>query len=144
MLKPFEQHSPPGQDTTKSDTTATSHIGHAATLLDQVPNNDTWLEDNKGIFSCPTANSVIVEEKDEGVSNMPIESPNLDQSTETWKDCEVCPDLSSYQQKQVTDLLQQYPDVLTDVPGQCTKSPLRQTSHSKDATSLYHKLYKDT
>ena len=120
MLKPFEQHSPPGQDTTKSDTTATSHIGHAATLLDQVPNNDTWLEDNKGIFSCPTANSVIVEEKDEGVSNMPIESPNLDQSTETWKDCEVCPDLSFYQQKQVTDLLQQYPDVLTDVPGQCT------------------------
>ena len=78
----------------------------------------------KGILQCAAA-AVIpeVEEVDElggenemGESGVKVEMPCLTQ-TETWRDVALCDELHEEQKSELQEMLQDFQDVLTDVPG---------------------------
>lgn len=81
---------------------------------------------------------------DEGLlleSNMPsITSPPL-QAKETYLDVDITPELSVEQQKEVKELLFEYPDVLSDLPGRtyCIEYKIRLT-HSDPIRSKAYPL----
>ena len=79
---------------------------------------------SKGILQCAAA-AVIPEaeevdelggEKDVSGSGVKVEMPCLTQ-TETWRDVALCDELNEGQKIELQDLLQDFQDVLTDVPG---------------------------
>ena len=112
---------------------------HANMLKKYLDRSDFTLSNAKGVLNVVAVAVVDVECDSSDVHNEMIIDPPTDQSTEGPNNVHVSSKLSSSQMQQISDVLQEFPDVLSDKPGRTTlaEHDIKLTSTSPVRTKPY-------